>query len=324
MTRASLDVLVIGGGVIGASIALACADRGLRTALWGGTAPPASAAAAGMLCPSFEAMHEGGDALVRLGCEALSLWDDFAARIAGSPKDIDYRRGGALGVGFPPGLLRGVPVPVPRGVEAQGGVMVEGEGQVDPRSVLVALRVRLAEAGVRRIGGNALRLLTEGDRVVGAEGDEGGGAVLANRCVLATGMGGLAPPGLLRGVRGRAFRVRPPEGFALPGAGVLRSPAVYLCEKADGTLYVGATEEERQADAMLDGLWHEASWLVPALRGAERLGTYDGIRPRTEDGLPVIGPDPDRKNLFLALGHHRNGVLLAPLTARRAATWCAA
>ena len=316
----TFDVCVVGGGVIGGAIALAAADQGARVVQIADDGPAASQAAAGMLCPSFEAMHEGGRGLAALGAESLALWDAFAERLAA---DIDYRRGGALGVGYPPGLLIGAPVAVPPGVDAGDGTLVPNEGQVDPRRVLSALRARCAAAGVTHLRES----VTDLHEVAGTVGGVTVAAapILARRTVLATGAGAsLVRPGLLRAVRGRAFRVRPKRSLGLPGAGVLRSPSVYLCEKSDGTLYVGATEEEhgaRAGQAMLDGLWHEACWLAPTLKDAERLGTYDGMRPMTEDGLPIIEPDPTREGLFLALGHHRNGVLLAPLTARRAATW---
>ena len=321
------DVLVIGGGVIGLAAALACADRGARVTVLRGVRPPSALAAAGMLCPSFEAMHEGGRALAAMGAESLALWDGFAARVSGGdPRALDYRRDGALGVGYPPGFLGGAPCDVPGGIEAAGGVLVPNEGQVDPRRLLLALARRLHEAGAAMVEANADGLMREGARVVGALA--GGEPTRADRTVLATGAagqaGGLAPTGLIRPLRGRAFgaRLAPGDHLALPGAGVLRAPTTYLCQKADGSIYVGATEETRPADAVLDGLWHEACWLVPALRRAARVAVFDGVRPGTEDGLPVLRAEAP--GLFLALGHHRNGVLLAPLTAARAADWALA
>ena len=318
------DVLVIGGGVTGLAAALACADGGARVVVLRGSRPPAALAAGGMLCPSFEAMHEGGRTLAALGADSLALWDAFAARVSeGDPTALDYRRGGALGVGYPPGLVGGRRCDVPAGIEAEGGVLVPGEGQVDPRRLMTALERCLRTASVRLSEGDAVTLLREGDAVRGAVTTDG--TVRAARTVLATGAsGGLAPPGLLRPVRGRAFaaRLAPGDRLDLPGAGVLRAPTVYLCEKADGTLYVGATEELRAADAVLDGLWHEACWLVPALARATRTGVFDGMRPGTDDGLPVLREGAP--GLYLALGQHRNGVLLCPLAARRAAAWALA
>ena len=320
----SPDVLIVGGGVIGLSAALACADAGARVSVLSGDAPPASLAAGGMLCPSFEAAHEGGRALARLGLESLALWDGFAERVSdGAPRTLDYRRSGVLGVGYPPGFLRGEPVAAPACVEAGNAVLVPREGQVDPRRLLGRLDAALTERGVGRHAGSVDVLIERNGRVEGARA--GGRIVRAGRTILATGATSPAafglPPGLTVPIRGRAFATRLPGLPPLPGSGVLRSPSVYVCQKADGTLYVGATEEVRDGDAMLEGLWLEAGWLIPALRAAERLAVYDGVRPGTVDGLPVVEPDRSREGLFLALGHHRNGVLLAPLTAQRAAAW---
>ena len=321
----TFDVCVVGGGVIGGAIALAAADQGARVVQIADDGPAASQAAAGMLCPSFEAMHEGGRGLAALGAASLALWDGFAARLG---DDLDYRRGGALGVGYPPGMLRGQPAAVPPGIAASGAVLVPNEGQVDPRRVVGALTACCRAIGVVRRSAVVTQLREANGEIEIESAAADGEAISARRVVLATGATpGLAPSGLMRPVRGRAIRARLRAPLSLPGAGVLRSPSVYLCEKGDGTLYVGATEEEqgdRPGEAMLNGLWHEACWLVPALRDAERLGVFDGLRPTTVDGLPVVGPDPERGGVFLALGHHRNGVLLAPLTARRAAAWATA
>ena len=93
--------------------------------------------------------------------------------------------------------------------------------------------------------------------------------------------------------------------------------------KPGRTLYVGATEEEaetsRAGRAAADGLWSEALWLAPGLRDAEVLDRFEGLRPRLPSELPLIGPHPGIERLLLAVGHHRNGVLLAPLTAQRIA-----
>ena len=313
----SSDVLVIGGGVIGLSVAHECARRGASVTLLSDGAPGASLAAAGMLCPAFEAMQTGGRALAGMGLASLGLWDAYAARL-GDAGTLGYERRGTVGVGYPPRALPGTPAPVPAGIEAGGAVLVAGEGQVDPRRLAGALARACGASGVRAARGRAARLTAEGARVTGAE-LAGGEVLSANATVAATGAGALVPGVRLTGVRGRAFLVRNTLGLDR----VVRSPSVYLAPKPDGLLYVGATEEEagasRDGPAAPDGLWSEACWLAPSLRGAGVLARFDGVRPRTEDELPMIGPHGALTGPVLALGHHRNGVLLAPLTAARAA-----
>ena len=314
------DVLILGGGVIGLSAAHACAVRGARVTLVHDGAAGASAAAAGMLCPSFEAMQTGGRTLAALGQASLALWDDYAKTLADDPMDLGYERPGVIGVGYPPGALPGPDAPVPPGIEAGRAVLVAGEGQVDPRRLLPRLAAACRAANVRFVTCRAERLILDGE-LQAARGAlmADGTRIEAGLTVAATGASGLVPGIGLERVRGRAFLVRNVLGLTR----VIRSPGVYLAPKPGGTLYVGATEEEagtsRAGQAATDGLWSEALWLAPALRDAEIAERFDGWRPRLPDELPLIGRHPAIGRLLLAMGHHRNGVLLAPLTARRIA-----
>jgi glycine oxidase len=317
----SARVIVIGGGVIGLACALELARGGAETVVLDDGGPPATAAAAGMLCPSFEALHFGGPGLARMGAESLALWDGFAASLSDDPgAALGYRRDGAIGVGFPPRALKGEAVPVPRGFEAGTALLVPEEGQVEPRALLRALGQACRAAGVRFEPKRAAGVRST-DGIVGIETEEG--LVEADAAVCSGGASALARAlsgGRLMPVRGRAFLVR---GLDPSPERVVRSPSVYLCPRADGTAYVGATEEERDMPSAPDALWHEACWLMPGLRATAVVGRFDGVRPGTADGLPIIERSRDAPGLVLALGHHRNGVLLAPLTARRVAAYVA-
>ena len=101
---------------------------------------------------------------------------------------------------------------------------------------------------------------------------------------------------------------------------VLRSDRVYLCPKADGHIYIGATEEELGGSVFssgLDSLWADAVELCPLLAEGEVVGRYDGLRPVAEGGVPYVGAVEGWERLYAACGHDRNGVLLAPWTAQR-------
>lgn len=313
---ASTDILVIGGGVIGASVAWTLAREGAEVVLLADGAPGATMAAAGMLCPSFEALQTGGRTLAAMGARSLTMWDGFAGALADDPAAaLGYDRSGVIGVGYPPSKLAGARVPVPDGLEAGSAVLIEGEGQVDPRLLMTALEAACDRVGVQRMRGRAASLLIR-DRVVCGANRSDGTALRAGRIVVASGAGALVPDLMLHAVRGRAFLVRNTIGLTR----VVRSPSVYLVPKPGGALYVGATEEEegasRDGPAAPEGLWSEALWLAPSLRGADVLAGFDGLRPRTADELPVIGRKEVLDGLWVAGGHHRNGVLLAPLTAR--------
>jgi glycine oxidase len=119
-------------------------------------------------------------------------------------------------------------------------------------------------------------------------------------------------------VRGQILSLEPPVPALrslVTGAGV------YLVPRRDGSIVVGATEERVGFDCRVTAeglaqLLSAAPRLVPALAAASFAGAWAGLRPASPDGLPLVGPVPGFEGLLLAAGHHRNGVLLAPLTAR--------
>jgi glycine oxidase len=95
----------------------------------------------------------------------------------------------------------------------------------------------------------------------------------------------------------------------------------YLVPKPRGQIFAGATVEDvgfrkTTTTRALAGLRHMATALVPALRDATVASTWAGLRPGTPDGLPAIGRLPGKQNVYVATGHFRNGVLLAPITGR--------
>ena len=203
---------------------------------------------------------------------------------------------------------------------------------VDPRLVLDALRAACVSAGVQlREHAPVARIESDatGTRVVGAtlagSASQPGELVAAASTVLCAGAwsGRLAGlPGRervpVRPVRGQLLRLRDPAG---PGLlrGVVRFEGGYLVPRADGGYVLGATVEERGFDVQPDArgvyeLLRDAHELIPGVLELKIEELCVGLRPGTPDNAPAIGAG-GLDGLLWATGHHRNGILLAPLTA---------
>src|SRR5262249_36081349 len=124
----------------------------------------------------------------------------------------------------------------------------------------------------------------------------------------------------------RRFPVKPIKGQMLAVVNapainhVLRSENVYLVPRSDGRLVIGSTLEDRGYNKQTDvdtiqKLFDAAVELVPALSSAKRLEDWTGLRPGTPDELPILG-ETETRGYFVATGHYRDGILLAPVTAR--------
>jgi glycine oxidase len=321
----STRVAVVGGGLIGLSIAWRCARRGFDVTVYDpDTGPRASTVAAGMLAPTCET-HAGEEDLQRLLTTSALRWPDFAAELTrATGADLGYRDEGTLLVALTDDDLREVrrlcdryeraglpaspesaarlrerePLLSPR---IRGGAWIPNDRQVDPRRVLAALR-SLVSQRIRRT------------RVTDLS------AVDADVTVVAAGIGTQALTGLpVRPVKGQTVRLRapaPPVRHVIRG--YARSRPVYLVPRRDGEVVIGATEEERGADTtvtaggLLD-LLRPAADLVPGIVEYPVAETIAGLRPGTPDNAPIIGYL--EASVIVAAGHYRNGVLLAPVTA---------
>ena len=342
---------VVGGGVIGLACAWEIARTGHEVVLVAPDAAPArdgaSWVAAGMLAPVTEAQF-GESALTALLVEGAGHWPAFAAALeAATGHGIGYDTTGTLTVGLDASdraslddLLayqhalglpahrrsarecrRLVPALSPA---VRGGIEVPGDHQVDNRALLRALAAACRRAGVAFVEGR-VAALEAGPVLVLADGRRlGPGPV-----VLAAGTGtpaidGLAAAGLppIRPVKGHILRLGSPG--AVPRLtrtvrGLVHGRSVYLVPRRDGSVVVGATVEERGADAAVRaGAVHEllcdARAIVPALDELELLEAATGLRPATPDNVPFIGPT-GLDGVVAAVGHYRNGILLAPFTA---------
>jgi glycine oxidase len=343
----SPDVLVVGGGAIGCAVAHALARAGLAVALLerGELAGEASGAAAGMLAPLGEAGGPGP--FLRLGLRALARFPALAAELRdASGVDPEHRASGILRVALdargagalealaalpgaadlarlaPREALALAPGLSPRVAAA---VLSPREGHVRSPLLVRAFAGAAARLGARiETGAPVCGLLRRGARVVGVETPEGPRA--AGAVVLCTGSWTrlatrwLGPDRELpvSPVRGQIVSLDAPSP---PFGPILwREGGVYLVPKLDGSVVAGATQERVGFDCRVTasgvaGLLAGAAELLPSLAEASFRGAWAGLRPETPDGLPLVGPVPDAEGLFVAAGHHRNGVLLSPVTA---------
>lgn len=346
MTRKlEADVAVIGGGVIGLACAHGLALRGRSVVVLerDRVGSGAGQVAAGMLAPVTEAESED-PAFVDLAIESSGLYPEWIQAIeTGAGLACGYREEGTLLVALhrdhEEELERLTGIQRRLGLKSQavtreeaidkepylsprviGGVFSPSDKQVDPRRLAKALAVALVTAGHTIIEGQAARPILEAGHAVGAATSEV--EIRAEVVLLAGGVwsGDVWPsaagPLPLRPVKGQILRLRGP-GLARH---VLRTPDVYLVPREEGELVVGATSEEQGFDttitawAVMD-LLREAWRLLPGIAELELAETSAGLRPALRDNLPAIGATAV-EGLFLATGHYRHGILLAPITAK--------
>jgi glycine oxidase len=325
------DLAVVGGGVIGLAVAWRAAGRGLRVVVLerDTIGAGASRVAAGMLAPVSEADAQE-PALLELGLRAAAAWPAFAQQLG-----IELQTAGTLCVARDrdeaEALERELALRERLGLRAErllpsaaralepalaptlrAAFRAPDDHSVDPRVLVAALAsaARAAGAEIREHAPVAtLTPLLLADR----------STVAAETAVLAAGAwsGGLADLPV-RPVKGQTVRLAPRAGEPPLLRHTVRFEGGYLVPRADGRVILGATVEERGFDtAITAGAVHEllrdASELVPGVLELEIEELVAGLRPGTPDNLPRVGPIGP--GVIAATGHHRNGILLAPVTA---------
>ncbi len=337
----SCEVIVVGGGVIGAACARAAALRGLQVALYepGPDRGAASPASAGMLAAQIE---PSDDALRALGVRGRDLYEDLALALRESTGlDIGFWRSGIARIAFddavaaqvrdevaqqrqaglrcdwlePDELTERFPGAAPG---ARGALFAPEDGAVDPAALTKALLADARRLGVTIVPERVMRVLSTDQRATGVA--LSGGRINAQHVVIAAGawsprIAGLRRPLPVEPVRGQMAAAPWPAGTP---PSILYADHGYVLARG-GEALMGSTMEHagfdgRVTDDGIDQVMAAAVRLLPMLGNARPTRTWAGLRPLTPDGRPIVGADPETAGLWFATGHGRNGILLAALT----------
>jgi glycine oxidase len=344
----SADVVIVGGGVIGCSIAYHLAQEGVKATILdkGEIGGEASRAAAGMLAPLAEAEEDGP--FQDLGLASFRMFPDLVEALnQDCGVDIEYLRSGILRIALmekeaehlkdfagrrpsPDLELHWLDPEELRALEpglspaAQGALYSPEERQVNADRLVQALAKAAAGRGaVLRQNMRVTGLAREGTRVTGVR--TLAGPLAAGHVVLAAGAWTARLVGGVDAVRLPIFPVRG-QMMALPASRsalrhIVWGEQGYLVPKRNGLVFAGATVERvgfRKNTTIrgLSSLRRMTRSLVPRLGSLDAVDAWAGFRPGSADGLPILGPLLGWEGLSVASGHFRNGILLAPITGR--------
>lgn len=352
--RPDRRIAIIGGGVCGLGIGWRLAAAGCRVDVFDRDEPgqAASWAAAGMLAARAE-VEPGEETLLDLNLTAQEIWPGFAAELeAASGMSVDYRDEGTMIVAltrddaealrFTYDLQKRLDLDVDwlSGIDARqresflspnvtAGIFSPGDHQVDNRKLVTALQRAFEAAGGTvhpRTTIKAVDIAQDKMRgvVAAAEGEadihHGADVVVLAAGAWSRDIEGLPtdlrPP--VRPVKGQMLSLRMDVDAPLLRH-VVWAPGVYLVPRNDGTLIIGATVEEKGFDSDLTagGVLDLLRDTWEALPGITELSVDEmwvGHRPTSRDDAPILGPTAV-DGLVMATGHHRNGILLTPVTA---------
>jgi len=327
----SSDFLIIGGGVIGMSIARELRKRGVGSISIvdkGRVGAEASWAAAGMLAPNAECHAD--DELFRLCTACNALYPTFAAGLFDETGiDIELDRTGTISLAFTEEEAAeldakfqwqqnaGIAVEKLLANEIQklepaispkvhSGYRYPNDWQVENRKLVAALRKYCEMNGIELIENTAIN-------------DCNG--IKAENIIFTAGAwsNDLLPSPEVKPIRGQMIRLAAADSRILRH--VIYSPRGYLVPRADGRVLVGATVEDvgfrkEVTPAAIAALKSAAEEIAPSLGNVDIAESWAGLRPFVEGEIPMIGRVPHLENAFVATGHYRNGILLAPITAK--------
>ena len=335
------DVAIIGGGVIGLSLALRLKEQSLTIIIVEKREPAGEAthAAGGMIAhcdPHTPA------ALLPLVRASAKMYPDFVREVeTESGEKIDFRNTGTIAVLAEPGvpLCEGArPIPALELTNLEPNLCLGEdswflpESCVDPRDLGRALEKAARHRGVDFVTGAAVReVLTAGDRTTGvrtAHATYHAGLVVNCAGAWAAQIAPLPIP--TSPVKGQMLCVVPqPVGapripsFGIRGSEllhhVIRTPHIYIIPRSDGRILLGATVEEAGFDKQtnpetIKAMFETAVQIAPVLKNTRMHDAWAGLRPGTPDNLPILG-ETSISRYFAATGHYRDGIMLAPATA---------
>ncbi len=325
------DVITIGGGIIGLSLAIELRKKGATVLVVerGEPGREASHAAGGML---VDWPPETLPALQALATASARLYPEFVYELqVESGQSVDLRDQGTI---FFPSAAHAshvalesaaeLPAPLsefePALAHSSRPALYLKERCVDPRALTAAALHAARHRGVDFSSGDAVTAVNvSGGCVSGVATNKT--LFLAPKVVNCAGAwsGQIGPHAFpTRPVKGQMLCLASPSRTLLKH--VIRSPEVYLIPRSDGRIIVGTTVEEAGFDKRTDvdtiqRLHHAAVAMVPELRNAKILEDWAGLRPGTPDALPILG-STSTPGYYVATGHFRDGILLAPITAQ--------
>lgn len=350
MSDRAADVVIVGGGIIGCALAWELAMRGLDVVVVERDVPGrgATLAAGGMLSPIAESEEPG--AFLRLALASFERWPAFVEALReASGVPVEYRANGKLCIaleddeaasleasfrwqrdaGHPVEWLDGDAARALEpglSLQVRAATLVTQDHWVDNRRAGRALWVAAVRSGAKvRTGAGAVGLLRSsgaGRAVAGVALDDGS-RISADVVVLAAGCWSGTVGGLPRALPVVPVRGQMASVLAVPHpiGRTVQAGHTYLIPRGDGRITIGSTSERvgfraHTTPAGIASLLTAAMRAVPTLADAPIARTWAGLRPGTPDGQPILGADPEVDGLVYATGHFRNGILLAPITAK--------
>jgi glycine oxidase len=345
------DVLIIGGGVIGHSVAYSLSKRGLTTLVIdkGEINQKASSAAAGMLAVQAEVTENGP--LFELARKSRNMFPTLQKELMENSRiDIELIEEGMLNIALTEEKARFLKETIKFqksiGEEASwltceevkmiepgltgpilGAMFAPNDGQVSAYKLATAFAKGAEAFGAETMEHTEVTgLMIENDKVIGVKTVKE--HYYAKHVVVAGGAWtkeiletiGFSLP--ISPVKGECFSVKTNERLLTK---TLFSEDCYIVPKASGRYIIGATMvpntfDEKVSVEGIAQLLNKATKLLPALKHAEWEKVWAGIRPETQDGLPYLGEHPSIEGLYVAGGHYRNGILLSPITGEIMAT----